>query len=97
MKNIFQLYIENGCKYGFNVHRSSWASDKKAKLVKIEGVVDGQMINGKPPYFSMPYPKGHPKEGKTCWNREVTLEADWVDGGIYKTNCGGNYSWEKVD
>lgn len=97
MKNLYELYIENGCKYGFCVRRNSWADYRKAKVIKIEGVIDGQMINGDPPYFTAPYPKGHPKHGKICYHREVTLVADWIDGGKLVTTSGGTFAWQIVD
>lgn len=96
MKNIYQLYIENGCRYGFYVRRNSWSLSRQAKVKKIEGVREGEVISGEPPYYSMPYPKGHSKEGKMCWKREVILEADWFDNGVYRTDCGGNYSWTLI-
>ena len=96
MKNLYQLYIENDCKFGFYVRRNSWDSRRKAKLIKIEGVVDGEMINGEAPYFSAPYPKGHSKFGKTCYKRECKLVADWFDDGVYKTTSGASYVWKTV-
>lgn len=95
-ENIFQIYLKNECRLGFYVRRNSWAPLRKARVVKIEGVVDGKMLGGEPPNFSARYPAGHPKEGKMCWQREVTLEAEWFDGGIDVIKTGGTYAWTQV-
>ncbi len=80
--NIFEMYIANGCKLDFYVHKNSWAPHRKAKVVNIEGVLEGAMPEGDPPYFNgSVYPKGHPKVGKTIYKRKITMHADWFDGG----------------
>lgn len=94
--NLFQIYIQNNCRLGFFVTRDSWSNRKFAKVIKIDGVTDGEMINGVPPYFNRKYHVGHPRAGK-IWPRLITLKADWFENGIYVTDCGGNYCWAKVD
>ncbi len=95
--NIYQMYIENGCKYGFYVRRDSWHQNRYAKVISIEWVVEGKMIKGKPPYFGgFKNPPGHPRAGKTMGPRKVILVADWLDGGRLKISTGGNYSWHQV-
>lgn len=96
LQNIFQLYFEHGCCFGFYVHRDSWRPDRYAKLVKIDGVEDGKPIDGQPPYFTRYYPTGHPKAGKV-WPRTIHLEAAWFDNGKYETESGGTYAWKKVN
>ena len=93
--NIFQMYVENNFKFGFYVTRNSWHPKRFAKVVAIDGVEEGKMIEGNPPYFTRYYPQGHPKEGKV-WKRSVYLEADWFDGGKYETDCGGTYAWTQI-
>jgi hypothetical protein len=93
--NIFQMYVANGCKCGFFITRNSWSNEKYAKVIKIDGVEEGKMIDGEAPYFTRYYPIGHTKAGKV-WKRYVYLEAPWFDDGEYITDCGGNYSWARV-
>jgi len=92
--NIFQMYVENNCKFGFYVKRDSWDSSRFAKVVAIDGVEKGKMIEGDPPYFTQHYPQGHPKEGK-IWKRKVYME--WLGKGRYETECGVTYAWVQID
>ena len=94
-KNIYQMYVENGCKLGFYVTRDTWSDDKYAQVVGIDGVKDGEMIEGEPPYFNRVYPESHPKAGK-IWQRGITLKAAWFDGGIHEGSTGGVYSFTRV-
>jgi hypothetical protein len=94
-KNIFQMYVENKCKVGFYVTRDSWMNGKYARVAAIDGVKNGEMIDGEPPYFTRKYPPKHPKEGK-IWPRTVTLKADWLDDGEYIIDTAGTYSWTRV-
>jgi hypothetical protein len=57
--NIYQMYVENGCKFEFYVTRDSWSGSKYARVVSIEGVEEGIIIEGDPPYFNRKYPTGH--------------------------------------
>jgi hypothetical protein len=95
--NIYQMYVKNNCKLGFYVRSDKWRHERFAKVVEIQNVEEGKMIEGEPPYFGgFKYPAGHPKEGIIMGPRLVTLEADWLDGGVRVTDRGGNYSWEQV-
>jgi hypothetical protein len=95
--NIYQMYVQNGCRFGFYVRRDSWKPGRFAKVVAIQWVEDGKMIKGNPPYFGgFKNPPGHPRAGKIMGPREVTLQAPWFDGGFWVTDCGGNYCWEQV-
>jgi len=89
------MYIENGCKMGFFVTRDSWSNGKYARVVAIDDVVDGQPIEGEPPYFNRNYPAGHEKAG-TRVQRDARLEADWLDGGSTITTGAGGYTWTRV-
>jgi hypothetical protein len=95
---IYQMYVENGCRFGFCVKRDSWRPGRYAKVIGIEFVEDGKMIKGTPPYFGgFINPPGHPRAGKKMGPRLVTLEADWFDdGGVMITDCGGNFCWTRV-
>lgn len=95
--NIYQMYVKNGCRFGFYVTRNSWSKGRYAKVVGIEWVEDGKMIKGNPPYFGgFKNPPGHRRAGKIMGPRLITLEAYWFDGGTMITDCGGNYSWTQV-
>ena len=81
---------------GFYVHRDSWHPIKYAKVVAIEDVEEGKMIDGTPPYFGgRKFPQGHHKAGKIMGPRIVTLEADWMDNGKMEVN-GGTYVFTQV-
>lgn len=87
--NIYQMYMKNDCRFGFFVHRDSWHPIKYAKVTAIEGVKEGKIPEGKPPYFGgLLNPPGHPKAGKIMGPRMVTLEADWRDEGKMYVNGG---------
>ena len=56
------------------------------------------MIKGKPPYFGgFKNPPGHPRAGKIMGPRIVTLKTDWLEGGIWYTDAGGNFCWTLVE
>ncbi len=93
--NIYQMYIENQCKFGFFITRNSWSAEKYAAVVAIVEVEEGKPIEGQPPYFTRYYPQEHPKAGKV-WKRFVHLEASWFDSSEYETDCRGNYFWSRV-
>lgn len=94
--NIYQMYIQNNCRFGFYVKKDSWRADRYAKVVSIEFVDEGKMIKGKPPYFGgFKNPPGHPRAGKIMGPRMVRLEADWFDEGFYYVN-GGTWNWTQV-
>jgi len=95
--NIYQMFVKNNCKLGFFVRSDKWRPERYAKVIEIQNVEDGKMIEGEPPYFGgFKYPSGHPKEGIIMGPKLVTLEADWLEGGVRVTDRGGNYSWEQV-
>jgi hypothetical protein len=96
--NIYQMYIENQCRFGFYVTRDSWRAGRYAKVVGIEFVEEGKMIKGNPPHFGgFINPPGHPREGKKMGPRSVPLEADWFEGDDKMTiETGGNYCWTQV-
>ena len=91
------MYVKNNCKLGFYVRSVKWRHERFAKVIEIQNVEEGKMIEGEPPYFGgFKYPAGHPKEGIIMGPRLVTLEADWLDNGVRVTDRGGNFTWEQV-
>lgn len=95
-QNLFEIYMANGCKFGFYFHRDSWRSDRYAKVVGIDGVEDGKPIEGQPPYFNRFFPIDHPNAGEN-WSRKIYLEAEWFDDGTYTTESGCTYGWSFVE
>ena len=90
------MYVKNNCRFGFYVHRDSWHPLRYAKVTTIEGVIEGKMPEGKPPYFGgLIIPPGHPRAGKIMGPRMVVLEADWMDEGKMEAN-GGTGSFTQV-
>jgi hypothetical protein len=51
--NVYQMYKQNGFKFGFFIQRYTWGNTV-AKITRIEGVVEGEKIKGKSPYFGNP-------------------------------------------
>jgi hypothetical protein len=94
-KNIYEMYVENGCRFGFYVTRDSWKEDRYAEVIGIDGVEDGKMIEGEPPYFNRVYPDNHPNARK-IWQRGITLKAEWFDGEIHNGTTGGTYTFTRV-
>ena len=95
--NIYQMYVENGCRMGFYVRRDSWHPNRYAKVIGIQWVEDGKMIKGEPPYFGgFINPLGHPRAGKKMGPRLVTLQATWIEGGSMEIDVGGNFCWTRV-
>lgn len=91
--NFFKMYIENGFKLGFYVRKNSWAKWREAKVVAIEGVIEGEMIPGEGPYYDFLFPPDHPKAGKFQKHRYVTLEAEWLEE-YGRNETGGIFSYE---
>jgi hypothetical protein len=96
--NIYEMYVQNGCRLGFYVRRDNWKPEHYAKVIGIEFVQNGEMIKGNPPYFGgFVYPPDHRRAGKKMGPRLVTLQADWFDGGDTATiETGGNYCWSQI-
>lgn len=94
-KNIFEMYVENDCRLGFFVTRDSWGNGKYARVVAIDGVIDGTQIEGESPYYNIKYPVGHDKAGESI-QRNARLEADWLDGGFTITTGAGGFTWTRV-
>ena len=49
--NIYEMYYANGKRFGFWIQRNSWGNTI-AKVISIEGVNEGEEIQGKKPYFN---------------------------------------------
>lgn len=92
------MYQAKGYKLGFYVRKIDWPTGQKAQVLAIEGVTEGQPIEGPPPYFTegLVYPKGHKKEGHQMGPRQVILRAPWAKGGKRKVN-GGTFDWEQAE
>lgn len=88
MKNIYQIYNENGCTCPFTVRRSNWS--KTAFIVQsITGQVSGK-LTGKPPYYGNPDVIGQYIDTDTG---EIKPDR-FNKGGVLP--CPGNYSWEML-
>ena len=82
MKNLYQLYTENGNRAGFKVRRGSWAQSSWARVIGVttENLESGQ-LPGTAPYHGNP-----------------AVFIDFLDKGeVSQAPCAGNYSWEIFD
>ncbi len=85
-QNIYQMYHANGCKFGFVVQRNSWNAGTVARIIKIQGTKEGEVING---LLNAPY-----------FNNPKVMAEFYRDGVLYDTNilpCAGTfgYTWIK--
>ena len=88
--NIYQMYEHNGNMFNFYVKRSHWAT-VIAKVISIEGVNEGENIQGKPPYFDNPkvyalYYRVDP------WTKEIK---NFIDKK--QLSCPGSFGYFKVN
>jgi hypothetical protein len=81
--NIYEMYIENNFQFGFYVRKDTWRPGRYAKVIKIEGVKEGKMIGGKPPYYMI---DRHPGFGMFRRYRIVTLAAGWFENGTIEVS-----------
>lgn len=51
--NIYEMYYENDKQFGFWIKRNSWGNTI-AKVIGIEGVIEGEEISGSKPYHGNP-------------------------------------------
>lgn len=85
--NVYQMYYANGKKFGFWIQRDSWGNTI-ARVVSIEGVVEGNEIHGKKPYHNnlkvfAEFYKEDDKNNCHIGNLDNTSEV----------SCPGNYSY----
>lgn len=52
-RNIYQMYHDNKCKFGFYVIKDSWRTIV-AKVISIQNVKEGEKIIGNEPYYNNP-------------------------------------------
>ena len=84
--NIYQMYHRNGCKFGFWVQRYSWET-WVAQITGIDGVIEGEKIEGKPPYFTAPkvYADFY-KNGKFVNNGQISCPGSFGYNIIHLSN-----------
>lgn len=83
--NIYQMYEANKFKLNFFVKRGGW-SETYAKIIDIEGVKEGENIQGTPPYF------GNPKVTAMFFNEHTNK---FINLG--KLPCAGTYKYKMID
>ena len=88
--NIYEMYYRNNKQFGFWVKRDSW-SKTIAKVISIEGVKEGEDINGIAPYFNNPkvvaeYYKEFQRESCHTGNLD----------NVSELSCAGNYTYRLV-
>ena len=86
--NIYKMYLNNNCKYGFYVQRDSWAT-VFAKILEIENVIEGNTIAGLAPYYNMPNGKNPKVYGEIFKNG--------IYKGVKEIPCPGSYGYSKYD
>jgi hypothetical protein len=84
--NVYEMYYENGKKFGYWIRRKSWG-DTLAKVIDIEGVIEGEDIKGSPPYFN------DPKVYAIVYGPHSPNEARSEKKIISEIRCPGTYSY----
>ncbi|MBS9775723.1 MAG: hypothetical protein KGV57_01365 [Fusobacterium sp.] len=77
------MYKYNGYEFGYFVQRNSW-SDTVAKIINIDGVLEGEPIKGQSPYFE---------------NQKVIAEFYDSEGNfknIDELSCPGTYGYDLI-
>jgi len=80
------MYYSNYFKFGYWIIRDTW-KNYAAKIIRIEGVTEGEGIKGRSPYFGNPkvYAEFYKRENeKLVFEKEIEL------------NSPGNYSYHMV-
>ncbi|MFO0089221.1 MAG: hypothetical protein ACK518_00105 [bacterium] len=88
--NVYEMYYANNKKFGYFIKRNSWGNTL-AKVIKIEGVTEGQNIEGKPPYF---------KNQKVIAEYYKERDPKWcikeVINNIGIVRCPGTYGYDLI-
>lgn len=81
------MYYANDKKFGFWIKRDTW-ENTIAKVISIEGVIEGEKISGRPPYYNNPkvVAEFYKKYNKQDCNSE-NLD------NISEVSCPSNYSY----
>lgn len=82
MKNLYQLYMDNGNQAGFKVRRGSWGQSSWARVVSVtqEQKTEGQLPGNEPYHGNTPVFIDFKGKGK-----------------VEKASCPGTYQWSIVD
>ena len=95
--NIYQMYEQNNCQFEFYVIKDSWAT-VIAKVVNIEGVNEGNLINGISPYFGNP--KVYAEFYKVIDNEDDDIIYQCHKGNlidIKELSCPGTYAYKMIE
>ena len=85
--NVYEMYYANEKKFGFFIQRNSWGNTI-AKVISIEGVVEGEEIPGRKPYHNnVKVMAEFYKEGNKNNCHSGNLD------NISEISCPGNYSY----
>jgi hypothetical protein len=85
--NVYEMYYANDKKFGFWVQRDSWGYTI-AKVISIEGVVEGEEIPGKKPYYA------NQKVFAEFYKQETKSECHKGNiDNISEISCPGTYAY----
>lgn len=82
------MYYANNKKFNFYIQRNTWEYTI-AKVISIEGVIEGKEIPGKAPYYNNPIVMAefYKEEYKENCNKDNI-------NNISEVNCPGNFSYD---
>lgn len=82
--NIYQMYYNNGKKFGFFVQRNSW-SNTAVKIIGFEGVEEGDDLIGEAPYYNSPKVYG------VFYDKTKRVETNRGE-----VSCPGTYAYKRL-
>ena len=91
--NIYQIYLKNNLKIGFWVKKYTW-ENFIAKIISIDGVVEGEKIKGKHPYYNNPKVIAKFYKAVVNSNDEI-CKLNFVEEK--ELSSAGNYSYKKIE
>ena len=88
--NIYQMYYKNDKQFGFWIKRNNWFNTI-AKVVRIEGVIEGDEISGTKPYH------GNPKVIAEFYkqNAKENCHSGNLDN-VSEVSCPGTFAYRMV-
>jgi len=85
--NIYEMYYENNMQFGFYIKRNSWGNTI-ARVISIDGVIEGQKIPGRKPYH------GNPKVIAEFYKQATKEECNEGNlDNVAEVSCPGTFAY----
>jgi hypothetical protein len=92
------MYHLNGCRYGFFVKRNTWGRII-AKIIEIDGVVEGDRIKGRDPYYNNPKVKAefYRVEGARYISNPIDYCISDSFDNVNEISCPGTWAYSMYE